>query len=83
MRERVEWMEELKPDLGSRSSRPRGSVAKLVPMIKHLRYAARRALRLHACGKPPHRVLGGRENHIGLEHMVEVGVPATMMIEDR
>ena len=25
---------------------------------------------------PPHRILGGRENDVGLEHMVEVGVPA-------
>jgi hypothetical protein len=40
-------------------------------------------LTVDAGRQPPHRALSRREHDIGLEHVIEIGVPATVVVEDR
>jgi hypothetical protein len=51
-------------------------------MVQHFALHSALSREVHASGQPPHRVLSGGEYH-GQEHMIEVGVPTTVMIENR
>ena len=59
---------------GSRVAPKRASIALSGALERHAVDAGR---------QPPHRALSARKDHIRLEDVIEVGVPATMLVENR